>query len=177
MRSFVIVILIGSVWICCRPKNAAFNPFDKEFKFHKNFNFSDYDSVTGECGYWNLTNRNDGTYYQFYIDEKDIVAKGFKIDFDQIIVKNPDTTDDYRIHLERIYSYPVDSNLVRKSLSNLNIKKVQFVYDSSSFPSIEIIDLNDSIHYTSLSWYYSVNEHFNELKIVRQIDYFNGKGY
>ena len=39
----------------------------------------DYDTIPVECGYWNLTKQNDRieNYYQFYLHEKPIVAKGF----------------------------------------------------------------------------------------------------
>lgn len=177
MKGIFLTLSISAVFIACKPHNEDFNPFDNEFEFHQNFKLSDYDTVWGECGYWNFTNRNNGTYYQFYLGEKDIVAKGFNIDFDQQIFINPDTTDDYRVYSERVYLDPIDTNLVKKCLLNLKIEKVRFIYDSSRIPSIEIIDSTDSIRQISLSGYFSINEFSKELKLVRQISYYNDKPY
>lgn len=52
----------------CQPKNVEFNPFDNEFRFHRNFQLSEYDQIMAECGYWNLSKRKDDLeiYYQFF---------------------------------------------------------------------------------------------------------------
>lgn len=181
MRSFVIVILIGSVWMCCRPENTTFNPFDNEFKFHGDFNLSDYDTVPGECGYWNLTNRNDGTYYQFYLDEKDIVAKGLNIDLDQLVVDsfNVEYKYDERKIVRILDSNPLDTNLLKLRLANfITVKRVRLSLERSVLPfleGIELIDNNDSIRFADIL--VRTIETENQVKIARQFSYFNGKEY
>ena len=90
MRYTALIVLIIVIWTSCQPANIDFNPFDDEFRFHRSFNLTEYDTVIGECGYWNLTKQNGGLkiYYQFYLDERDIVAKGFQLDLDEIQFNN-----------------------------------------------------------------------------------------
>jgi hypothetical protein len=168
MKIFV-TILIGTILIGCGPQNNDFDPFDNEYRFHKTFRQSDYDTINGECGYWNLTNRDDGTYYQFFLDESEIVAKGFNLIIDEIQVSNLNNDSINRL-FESIENKTIDINLIQERLKQFKIKQVTFLPDSTLINRLELIDENDSTYYADVLPFYENN------KIFRQISYFNGKG-
>jgi hypothetical protein len=76
MKGLLSIIIIVAWCTGCKSSNTNFYPFDQDFRFHKNFNLADYDTIMGECGYWNLTNRKDGTYYQFFSKKEENSSKG-----------------------------------------------------------------------------------------------------
>ena len=48
MRYTALIVLIIVIWTSCQPANVDFNPFDDEFRFHRSFNLTEYDTVIGE---------------------------------------------------------------------------------------------------------------------------------
>lgn len=164
-----LTLLIGSILIGCGPQNNDFDPFDKEYRFHKTFSQADYDTINGECGYWSLTNKEDGTYYQFFLDEDEIVAKGFNLVIDEIQVLNLNNDSIKRL-FESVENKAVDLNLIQERLKRFKIKRVNFLPDSTSISRLELIDENDSTYYADVLPFYENN------RIFRQISYFNGKG-
>lgn len=169
MKIFTTTILLGVILTACGPENSNFDPFDKEFSFHKNFNLSDYDTIRGECGYWNLTNRNDGTYYQFFLNENEIVAKGFNLTLDEIIINYPEDLTYNETITNASKNNPIDTNRIKERLKFFEIKKVIFVSDKTQIQAIKMTDQKDSIHFADILPFLDSN------KIVWQISYFNGK--
>jgi hypothetical protein len=178
MKNLISVILVGAIWFCCSPKNNDFNPFDSEFKYHKNFSKTEYDTVMGECGYWFLYNKIDGTYYQFFNDEKAIVAKGLCIDLDQITIDHAVGEDsvDEKITVA-LGASPLDTVLIKTRLANfVKIKKLILSEDRSVLPflqGVEFIDANDSTYLAEIC--IENTQTSKQLKLLRQFRYFNGK--
>lgn len=172
MRRLPYIIIITFFWTGCKHSNTDFNPFDQDFQFHKNFNVADYDTIMGECGYWNLTKRIDGTYYQFFDNKKEIVAKGFNVAFDEITISNYDSLEHNELMTKAIKEYSFDINTIKQSLQKFQLKEIKFRYDTSLFPAIEMVDEEDSTHYASLTLEFDGKD-----KIVREVRYFNGKNY
>lgn len=165
----------------CGPKNRDFNPFDDEFHFHKRFDISEYDTIRIECGYWNLTNRSSGAYYQFFEDQPEIVGKGFRVYVD---VAEVDTTKDLpsKEFGEMVDKDPINLDQLKTRVSSLGIKDVKYVrhftklYEGGtgqermdSVTSLALIYKNDSIYYPTIKPYVDIN------KKVWKIDYYKGK--
>jgi hypothetical protein len=176
-----LTILIILCALSCRAPNREFNPFDQEFRFHQSFRIEDYDTITGECGYWNLTNRIDGGYYQFYMDEPEIVAKGFNVD---MRIAEADGIEDLsNDEVQKLFdSHPIDLLQLKKELSKLNVvdvkymRRLQEVFDigtntekMDSVNSLGLVYNNDSIYFPFVEPYRI------EKRIGRRIGYFNGK--
>jgi hypothetical protein len=168
MRILLRAILITIILTGCGPNNIDFDPFDSQYRFHEKFNLSDHDTIIGECGYWNLTNRNDGTYYQFFLSEKKIVAKGFNITIDNIksefAIDGPNTEE----FIEVIRENPVDTIKIKSLLKIFEPKKISFIYDTTSLIGVEIIDKEGSAHLAEVTAFW------NGQSIERQIQYFKG---
>ena len=170
MRNVGLIIMIMSI-SSCRPDNADFDPFDNEFKFHQNFKLQDYDSITGECGYWNLTKKNNNglwTYYQFFLDEE-IVAKGFSLDIDEIPIINKDSLNTENGIIKLLERYPIDFESAKQKLSIFNIREIKIKEPVSTLMRIELIDSKDSVYQASIMTF------FEETKMTRQLTYFNNK--
>jgi hypothetical protein len=181
MRNTAIIISVMFWCFSCGPRNEYFNPFDNEFRFHRRFNLADYDTIRIECGYWNLTNRNDGGYYQFYIDSPGVVGKGFNVYIDVAV---PDTT---RVltpaeFWEIVESNPIDLAELKSKVSKLNIKDVRYVRTLSdvfivgteeermdSVNSLGLVYMNDSIYFPSWHPIHEGN------KVIWWVGYFNAK--
>lgn len=168
MKRLATIILVLTIVFGCQPKNRDFNPFDDEYKFHDKFKLSDHDTVMGECGYWNLTNRKDGTYYQFYLSEKEIVAKGFNITLDDFNVDFGEDGPNPHEFVEALKSHPLDTTRIKSLVEIFDLKKVTFLYDTTSLTGLAMVDQNDSVHLAE------VVPFWNARSIVRQVQYFKG---
>lgn len=157
----------------CKPGNVDFNPFDNEFKFHRNFNLVEYDTIMGECGYWNLTKTENGlnVYYQFFLDETPIVAKGFDLKFDEISIFDEDSLENQDYLLNIIKRHPLNPDSIKNRLASLKIKDVKVYAPMELATLVEITDMRDSVYTASLEVY------FDGKVITRNLNYFNGKGY
>lgn len=155
----------------CQPDNIDFDPFDNEFKFHQNFKLQDYDSITGECGYWNLTKTDNGlgTYYQFFLDEKEIVAKGFNLDIDEIPIINIDSLNSENGIIRLLEGHPIDFESAKQKLTIFNIKEIKVKEPVSTFMRIELIDNRDLIYQADITTF------VEETKMIRKLTYFNIK--
>jgi hypothetical protein len=172
MRKIGLILIVAIASGCYEPKNYDFNPFDDEFLFHKNFKISDYDTIMGECGFWNLTKRNDGleTYYQFFTNKKPIVAKGFDLDIDEILVDDKDSLES-ETYLKKLWrNRPINFELVRQRLSPFKIKEINIVRQTDAYLDIELIDVRDSVYTASI-----IMALLEDNKITRQLQYFNGR--
>lgn len=181
MKDTLLIICMVLSILSCNPQNKNFNAFDKEFRFHQGFRIDDHDTIIGECGYWNLTNRNDGSYYQFFVDEPEIVAKGFDIYLDVTKVDtNKVLTDDHLFEIMK--SNPIDLIRLEKELSKLDIIDVRYVKKFGNVQdmvsgeermdpinSLGVVYKNDSIYLTMVDTYIEGN------KLIRRISYFNGR--
>ncbi|WKZ59102.1 MAG: hypothetical protein QY309_14665 [Cyclobacteriaceae bacterium] len=163
------MILMMTLAIGCAPTNENFNPFDKEFKLHKNITLSDYDTIIGECGYWNYTNRITGSYYQFFLNEREIVAKGFNLKLNPIILEDTVNQTDPKHIFSILETHPVNLDMVKEKLQVYNVKQVRFIDDVDVISGIEITEESGSIQFASLSPYFADN------KLIWQIQFFNGK--
>ncbi len=162
------LILIVLIIVSCQSENVDFDPFDNEFRFHRNFKISDYDTLNGECGYWNLTKRNDvvKNYYQFYVDEKSIVAKGFSLDIDEIpIVEDSLNTDGYVIKL--LEKHPIDFEQLKQRLTIYKIEEIKVLSPTDTYVKIELVDLNGSTYKADIIAVFEDN------KFTRHLTYFN----
>jgi len=168
-NSALIVVIVLATG--CGPRNTDFNPFDNEFRFHSTFEYADYDSIWGTCGYWNLTKKKDSleTYYQFYLDEDEIIAKGFDLVIDEIPILNRDN-----LHTEQEISaflnqHPIDLPAVKQKLLKVNIKEIKIQSPVSSFMQIQLVDTRDSVYIADIMSF------IRENKMVRRLSYFHGK--
>lgn len=169
MRGVSIAMLIVTILAGCGSRNEQFSPFDDEYEFHTNFKLSDYDTIDGQCGYWNLTNRNDGTYYQFFLNEKRIVAKGFDIVIDELEVEYSGDEPNSQQFIDALKRNPIDTNRIKAHLEKYNPKAVMFLYDTTSLTGLKIVDQRDSVHLAA------VEAFWNGQRIERTIGYFNVK--
>lgn len=177
-----LIFLLIFCALACAPRNEEFNPFDSEFRFHKTFDIKDYDTLIGECGYWNLTNRQTGAYYQFYLDEPEIVAKGFYVDVE---IAEVDTTKIFS--QEQVDSlsrtYPLNLLNLKESLAKLKFKDVRTMRVwgenlemetgrmwEDSIEYIGVVDTNDSIHAI-----FDEPPFISGAKLIRRVGYFNSK--
>lgn len=168
-RIAIILLIIFAVG--CGPVNDNFNPFDNEFKFHKNIILSDYDTIMGECGYWNYTNRVTGSYYQFFLDEGEIVAKGFNVTLSPILLQDSINQADPNHVVRLLQKYPVRLEEVEEKLQTYNSKLVRLTDNRDGIPGVEIIEENGSIQHATLSPYLENN------KLIWEIQFFNGKDH
>lgn len=182
MKTTLIVSCISFCLLACGPRNKDFNPFDDEFRFHKYFTASNYDTIIGECGYWNLTNRNDGSYYQFYGGDPKIVAKGFDVYLNVVEVDTSETLSGEE--LTKIFdSHPVDLSELRNVLSKFNIADVRYVDgvfkdvidietgedETDSLKMLVLFCKNDSTYLPHINGFIDGN------MLVRRIGYFNAR--
>ena len=161
----LVTILVGTMLIGCKTKNIDFDPFDNDYRFHKNFRLSDYDTIRIECGYWNLTNKHNGSYYQFFLDESEIVGKGFNLTLDEIQVSYPDY-DSINSIFKSMQKKLIDITSIQERLKQFGIKQVTLLPDSVLFDRLEMIDERDSVFYANILSQVENN------KIIRQISYF-----
>lgn len=175
MKGICLLILIGTLFIGCRYDNSSFYPFDNNYTFHKSFAMSDYDTVMGECGFWFLYNKVDGSYYQFFGDEKNIVAKGFTIDLDEIAIDNLDDLSFVKRSALKFEMKAFDTTKLKTSLFNFKIREVEVFSDTTDAIEsiVEMIDKNDSVQIARVVCYYDYDRP-GKLKIIKQLRYFNG---
>lgn len=166
------VVFLTILLSCGRSKNIDFNPFDNEFKLHRNFSLINADTVLAGCGYWNLREIDGSleTYYQFYGDEKPILAKGFILNLPDIVYFSQDSleSEEYMLNLQK--SNPIDFEFIKQELSGFKIKDVQVSEPPSAYTKIVLIDHNDSIYQAE------VITNYEEGKIIRSLNYFNPRG-
>lgn len=164
----VALILIVFLSLACQPTNEDFNPFDNEFSLHRNFKLADYDTLMGECGYWNLTKRDSiQVYYQFFLDENPIVAKGFNYVIGEVII-NTDSVN-YHYLLDFIKNNSIDYVSTAKRLSAIGIKEVNPIDTVSDYMRVELL------HNNGKNYYGYIASFANGGKITRQLSYFNGR--
>jgi hypothetical protein len=123
----------------------------------------------GECGYWNLTRKENGLgiYYQFFLEEKTIVAKGFNLDIDEIPITLKDSLITEATFINLTKEHPIDIEYVKSKLSSFKIKDIVFKSPFGSYIEIELVDTKDSVYQASIMML------FENDKIVRQLSYFN----
>jgi len=155
----------------CQTKNIEFNPFDDEFEFHRNFISEEYDTIFGECGYWNLTKKTQDLkpYYQFYLNEKPIVAKGFDLILDEIEILEEDSLKNDSSTTQKFVNQPINLALIVEKLKIFNIKEVKVLELNSVISSIKLTDNKDAVYNASIM----INIDSN--KITRKLSYFNAK--
>jgi hypothetical protein len=133
-----IYIIFLSVFLAsCGAKNAEFNPFDDEFRLHRNYNPINYDTVYTGCGFWNLTSRNSRLqhYYEFFDDESHILGKGFNIYIDTLNIERKIMIDET---VNMCKNYPFDTAALRADLRTINIIDFEILSDSTWYSVVNL---------------------------------------
>lgn len=130
---------------------------------------SKYDPVIIECGYINLTNHETGEYYQFFHDDFEICAKGFKVPIDTI----PNSTGEHpELFISHVTTYPLDFSTLKKKLGSFDAEPLNIVYGPDSTMGVNVKDSEGFIHLIEINFGYIINDDSTSY-LYRYIDYFN----
>jgi len=109
LLSLIITLLPG-----CKPA-PTYNPFDEVFEVR--FSRSElqlWDTIWVECGYYNLTLdlKDHQIYYQYFIEEPQVLAKGLELVIDTITSSITPTKQNADSLFTTMHGLPIDTNRI-----------------------------------------------------------------
>ncbi|NOS93669.1 MAG: hypothetical protein HOP30_17260 [Cyclobacteriaceae bacterium] len=175
MRLTFISLLFTLAFLSCERRPNRFNPFDEVYKYDKTFNPSTIDTINAECGYYNLASGNDDliTYYQVYLDEPEIVAKGFELAIDTVEMDSVEFRKLNSVEqVKTLYcKIPIDTSLVLAKLSRIGVRNIKISSDSGVYCSIAMMNNDgDTVRADIDVFYYG-----EQRSMRRYIRFYKGK--
>ena len=120
---------------------------------------------------WGLANSKDGltTYYQFYLNEKQIVAKGFILSIDSILIADEDMLCNELYINHELLNKPIDITAIQQKLARFNIKNINIIELNNQLTTLEMMDTKGSTHKGE------IDVSYENYYITRELQYFNGR--